>query len=62
MPQAPTTAAARDDATANDQVNDGPLKIHRRASANAHCRLRLLRFSACLEIRVGLLFQYEFRS
>jgi hypothetical protein len=29
MPQVPTTAAARNDATANDRANDGPLSVHR---------------------------------
>jgi len=29
MPQAPTTAAARNAATANDRANDGPLNAHR---------------------------------
>jgi hypothetical protein len=29
LPQVPTTAAARNAATANDRANDGPLNVHR---------------------------------
>jgi hypothetical protein len=35
MPQAPTTAAAKNTATANDRANDGLLNFHRSASGNA---------------------------
>jgi hypothetical protein len=38
-PQVPTTAAARNTATANDRANDGPLKFRRRPSANAQSRV-----------------------
>jgi hypothetical protein len=41
-PQVPTTAAARNTATANDRANDGPLNFLRRASAIVHRRLQLL--------------------
>jgi hypothetical protein len=41
MPQAQTTAAARNTASANDRANDGPLNVHR-LSQNSPGKDRLL--------------------